>query len=323
MSTTCTHWIWQITGKYPSLGISDRLRVVSSPLKQSDISPPLVLVIGKSTEFPQFPKPRSRLNKISLNLYSNEENHILIASTPLRQVQQKKPSCCIPFRDIQLSSDDANNPVLSQLLYPFVDLYCFFSYTEKDLQNICYCIIMRACISISNTTVVKPKTIITFDGKHWNSQAAKEKAYSYFQMYIAELECSGLTLEMPDVTMISVDRPELDTLGSYFGREMRPLRRLKAKLSLLFSVAHFNSLFDRAVDKLTLYPQMPLDYINLARQDNPPPANLHQMLEEFLGYGDIYNIGSFHAKVISTSILMNAYAVDMHCKLQELSNSTV
>lgn len=91
------------------------------------------------------------------------------------------------------------------------------------------------------------------------------------------------------------------------------VRQMRRDARLLFSVYHFNGLFDRRLESVNLLSESPYNYIEAARQDFPVSTDITTHFANFLDLfpsaEELHQIG---APVIASSILLDHYPPGMH-----------
>lgn len=316
MASQCSHWIWQTGGSRPTIAVSDRLRVVTSSLAQDAQCPSLVLLIGCRRRFERFTRPKRQSGRLCLDLDNEADEQLLVGTNTLYKQHGNRPLCCRADKEHRLPSQmdlDTNCSTFDRLLYPFVDVYCYYSYNMRDLTKIARTISSQMRAVRSDVRFYRPWLVVVLGGSHWRQERVETVAAQHFERVLPEpLEShfSGIQfIKMLEDDSYANIRPVL-------AEKSGQVRRAHAQARALFSVEHFVCLIDRAFDMVSSPSFESFDYVAAARQDFPVSTELHTHMNNFVHLvPPTSDLRTFATDVIASSILLDQYPPGMHRKL--------
>ncbi len=252
----------------------------------------------------------------------SENNPAIIASAfpihPRRQtVLRKGFKCCSTIGQHTIHGSPANSQALlySQLLFPFVDVFCFTYHDVSDLDNIVEHLVtwteIRKQLS-SRCTLPEISIILTKEG------ARKADALEELLKGLARSSVEHITPEFfSDIRFSMIGR---DTLTSREGRlRLRSclrkasvrMQRRRAGEGLLFSAQHFMSFTQIAFDHLSR--TVPFNFIKASRLLNPLAVDLAEHIANFVRQVEnAQDLTTFAAETIASSFLLDHYPPGMH-----------
>lgn len=320
MVASCSHWIWPAGEDHANISATDRLRVVTSSLSSLEPCPSLVIVFGSHHGIGALPRPKRQPGRLCLDLYSEESTKLLIGTTALRRKSGNSKRCCVSRRKCHPAAGenatDARTLIFSSLLYPLVDVFCFYSYGYTDLSNIAVEVAswmqrIRGDARPHNL----PHLLIILAGIQQKRPSAETEASVRFHSALKKL------IEKPLATCFSNFDIKLEStedsshnVQSIISQRAETVRQQNGKERLLFSVRHFNSLFERGLTLVSKSPLKPFDMIQAARQDFPVSPNLATHVSNFLRILPLTTeLRTFAVEVIASALLMDHYPPGMHC----------
>ncbi|EGU73288.1 hypothetical protein FOXB_16202 [Fusarium oxysporum f. sp. conglutinans Fo5176] len=313
----CSHWLWASTREIPSVHHSGRLQRLTSSFRP-EISCPSLNVIFDSRQKNLVNNRRQYAGRLRLDVDTGAENEepVLIASAamPLRN-SQRRFGCCSSESEIPLSremSDTRSQGLLfSRLLYPFVDIFCFYSYGPSDLTKIARWI---ATWPSQNGPLWRPSLMVLLCEKHLLQPDAAAVAEHLFTSTITTLTTKPLDCYFTDSWFLpTTDSSSSALIQAGFREHLSVVRLRRRESGLLLSVEHTNTLFERAFESAgTLYYQ-PIDLIRSARRDIPVSTELTDHLVHFMSHiTSPKDLISFASPIIASSLFCDHYLPDMH-----------
>uniref|UniRef100_A0A0C4DI05 PNPLA domain-containing protein n=1 Tax=Fusarium oxysporum (strain Fo5176) TaxID=660025 RepID=A0A0C4DI05_FUSOF len=261
--------------------------------------------------------------RLRLDIDTGAENKepVLIANTTMALRNcQRKFGCCSSQSEIPLSremSDTQSHGLLfSHLLYPFVDIFCFYSYGPSDLTKIARWI---ATWPSQNGPLWKPSLMVLLREKHLLQPNAAAVAERLFTSTITALTSNPLDFYFTDSWFLpATDSSSSAPIEAGFHEHLAVVRQRRRESGLLLSVEHTNALFERAFESAgTLYHQ-PIDLIRSARRDIPVSTELADHLVQFMSHiPSPEDLISFASPIIASSLFCDHYLPDMHCQVQQ------
>jgi hypothetical protein len=205
--------------------------------------------------------------------------------------------------------------VFSDLLYPFTDVFCFISYSNDDLRAIAHQIARwtKQC----NANIRKqflPRLVIILDGHHSVEPLAETVAEKLLNRIVTDSGHHELSYFFSSLSIVNIGRADTSAaLLPILSRESAVVREERCRNKQVFSVQHFQCLFDRAFDSIN--NDVSFDSIIASRQDFPVSPHFDVNIQDFaerLTYSrDLLDFG---VEVIASSILLNHYPPGMHCE---------
>ncbi|KAH7230129.1 uncharacterized protein BKA55DRAFT_526364 [Fusarium redolens] len=313
----CSHWLWVSTQEVPSVHHSGRLQRLTSSF-QPEIPCPSLNVIFGSHQKNLLKKRRQYAGRLRLDIDTGAENEepVLIANAtmPLRN-SQRMFGCCSSVSEISLSremSDTQSHGLLfSRLLYPFVDIFCFYSYGPSDLTKVARWI---ATWPSQNGPLWKPSLMVLLCEKHLLRPDAAAVAERLFTSTITALTSNSLDFYFTDSWFLpTADSSSSALIQARFREHLAVVRQRRRESGLLLSVEHTNALFERAFESAgTLYHQ-PIDLIRSARRDIPVSTELADHIVQFMSHiPSPKDLISFASPIIASSLFCDHYLPDMH-----------
>ncbi|KAI0810076.1 acyl transferase/acyl hydrolase/lysophospholipase [Xylaria sp. FL0064] len=318
MIAPCSHWVWSATCETPVIARSNRLERLTSSLPQDEPAPSLVLMIGCRQRPPTCHGPRRRPGRICLDFYNEHEVPLLVGTTTLRERSTSQIPCCRPalenYPSACASPAQAEAIIYSQLLHPFADVFCFYSYGPEDLE-----IIARQMVGWvrtgppSSRSGYPPQTLVVLAGCRWK-QRDVETAARTFNGFVGGAAAPTWDAYFPEISFLRLRHARrfgaiLPSLNFY----AQAVRQKRQHARALFSTRHFNALFDRAFNGVGSSPDFSFDCLRAARQDLPVAPDMTSHLVNFTRLvPSAGRLRDFAAPVIASSILVDQYPPEMH-----------
>jgi hypothetical protein len=203
---------------------------------------------------------------------------------------------------------------------PFADVVCFFSDDLGGLKNIAKCLstwVNNGCGRPYNMPHIVVVMEMISPSAYVEREAAErlikltqnETAGTLFKL-ISTIEVVAL---FPRATISSKSRYRL--LKERLLTRLFQMRSRRESMSTLYSLTHFFSFFNRACEHYSKR-QEPFDFVKSTRVDNPLSENLLGHLLDFIKQiRESQLLLSFAAPMIASSLLLDHYLPDTHCKL--------
>ncbi|KAI0525818.1 acyl transferase/acyl hydrolase/lysophospholipase [Xylaria bambusicola] len=318
MAASCSHWIWSSNHETPVIAKSNRLERLTSSLPQDEPAPSLILMVGCRQRPPTCRGPRPRPGRVCLDLCEEREVPLLLGTATLREQPAIQISCCRPAREAYpaacTSSAQANTILYSQLLHPFADIFCFYAYDPEDLEMISQQITAWFWEAPpSSRCGYPPQVLIVLAGSRWK-QRDVDTAAETFDDLVDETAAPARDAHLPKVSFLRLRRARrfsavLPSLES----RAQAVRQNRQQARALFSVRHFNALFNRAFNRVGSSLDFSFDCLRAARQDLPVAPDMASHLINFTKLvPSAGRLRDFAAPVIASSILLDQYPPEMH-----------
>ncbi|KPA37715.1 patatin phospholipase [Fusarium langsethiae] len=223
--------------------------------------------------------------------------------------------CCVPKAETLLASRtsvmESQELVCSRLLYPFVDVFCFHSYSLSDLAKIARWI---ATWPTEDCPVWQPSLVVLLHDKHLQQPNAAVVAEQVLASTIQTLTSRALSCYFFDSKFINIsDGGPPAMIQGHLRQYVSVVRQRRRDSGLLLSAEHLNTLFERAFESAATLHQQPFSPIRSARRDLPVSTDLTGHLVNFMNHlpsaGDLL---SFASPIIASSLLCDHYLPDMH-----------
>lgn len=318
MTAACSHWVWSSTHETRVIVRSNRLEQLTSSLPQGEPSPSLVLMIGCRQRPPTCHGPRRRPGRVCLDLCDKHKTPFLLGTATLREQSVIQIPCCRPvqaaYPSACASSSQAEAIIYSQLLYPFADVVCFYSYGPEDLETIARQVIAWFKTGLpSSRSSYPPHILIVLTGCRWKQCDIKTAAQT-FDSLIGGAAALVQDASFPKMSFIRLHRARhFNAILPSLNFHVQAVREKRQQARALFSVRHFNELFNRAFSSLDSSPDSIFDCLLAARQDLPVAPD---MASHFVNFMELIpsaqRFHEFAAPVIASSIILDQYPPDMH-----------
>lgn len=229
-------------------------------------------------------------------------------------------SCCHPISEIpvQYSAHDGQAVLYSRLLYPFVDVFCFYVHNLRELPKIAEHL---ALWMKNNHPEIRPDSrpqlLIVLDGS--SGERTNDSHAEEFESLLAANTTHTLSGHFSEVEFVQPnERYNIQDCLRQKAKAVQDKRRLSG---LLFSVQHVNCLFDRLFEGIEC---LPTSYIQAARQDFPVKRDMETHIANFLDLiPSATELRTFGAEVVASSILLDNYPPGMHGKTVKLPTNLI
>lgn len=317
-SSRCNHWIWVSDGKNPSILHTGRLQQLTSSLNPEASSPSVSIVIDsrRPTYSTKTFKRSPGILCLDLDQGTADDEPMLLASMDLPSFNCKKRfRCCPPKAETLLGSTmsvmESQGLLYSRLLYPFVDLFCFHSYSLSDLVKIARWI---ATWPSQDDPVWQPSIMVLLHDEHLQQPNAAVVAEQLLAATIQTLTSRALSCYFFDSNFIEFSNASPSIQG-HLRQHIPIVRQRRRDSGLLLSAEHMSTLFERAFESAATLHQQPFDPVRSARRDLPVSADLTGHLVDFMSHLPISaDLLSFASSVVASSLLCDHYLPDMHCE---------
>ncbi|KAF5724646.1 patatin phospholipase [Fusarium mundagurra] len=228
---------------------------------------------------------------------------------------QRRFGCCSSQSEIPLSREISDTQfhglLFSRLLYPFVDIYCFYSSGPSDLTKVARWI---ATWPSQNGPLWKPSLMVLLREKHLLQPDAAAVAERLFTSTITALTSNPLDFYFTGFWFLpATDSNSPAPIEAGFHEHLEVVRQRRRESGLLLSVEHTNELFERAFESAGTLYQQPVDLIRSARRDIPVSTELADHLVQFMSHIPLpEDLISFASPIIASSLVCDHYLPDMH-----------
>ena len=225
--------------------------------------------------------------------------------------------------DSHVALNGTTNSIYSQLLLPFADVFCFFSADLGGFKEIAHSLAVWLVKDQSSTLSrsTYPRVIIVTEeiplGAHKEKEARKA-----FLWLLREETTLELSKKFSDIHIVAL-LPDHKVSSEARYRRLKEclldrsdeVRRNREDARTLFSATHFAALFRYACDHISQTLEGPFDFIKASRKQNPIAEDLAEHLSIFLKHiKSTKELIEFAVPVIASSILLDNYPPDTHCK---------
>ncbi|KAI0165314.1 hypothetical protein GGR52DRAFT_103478 [Hypoxylon sp. FL1284] len=317
MIRPCSHWLWTSGDETPTIAGSDRLRQLTSSLPPRGPAPNLLLWIGCRRRPAISRIPKRCGGGICLDLDRQDEFPLLLATASLEERPVGRTSCGKPARENHPSAcrsrADAGAILYSQLLYPFVDLFCFSLYSPKDLDIVAARVASWIEGEDAPRSEYPPRFLFIMAGhrwKEWTEPAAMQK----FHALVRENTTQPLDSFFPETLFLRIHRGgHFPSLRPRLIEHVRSVRQRRRDAHALFMGPHLGALFDRAFRDAGQSPTFSFDCLRASRQDFPVSPSTATHLANFVNHiPSARRLQDFAAPMIASSILLDQYPPGMH-----------
>ena len=344
----CQHTNWislcsEGNGSY--LVVSDRLDTIKAHIPEPDSrKPSLFVLIGNRAKsialrelFGAKRNQRFVTKRVPGEIHLHVEASSIFNERPLLVADSDLPSkaCRARFpstrchettkRIVQRAGSPAEiaSRIYSQLLSPFVDVFCFFSDDlggfEQVARHLATWLEQSQESTVSMST--RPRVVIVTEKIPAGVENEKEATKAFLWLLSEE------TKRDPFKQVSAIDVIALFPAGalSVHARHRLLKERVMAGSDLvrehrvesrsLFSVAHLAAFLGRACEHFSDPTDKPFDFVKASRVDNPVPQDLSEHLTNLLRHvsksGDLV---AFAAPAIASSFLLDSYPPHSHCR---------
>jgi hypothetical protein len=233
-----------------------------------------------------------------------------------------------------LSIDELTDGIYSHLLFPFGDVFCFFSADLGGFRQIARHIAAWLENSQSSTlpNSTNPRVIIVTDKVPPGADSEKEarKAFLWLLREETTKDLSGKFSSIEIVALFPVGKMSVEArhrrLKERLLNASDKVRKCREDPRNLFSATHFAAFFRYACVHFSKSSQEPFDFIMTSREQNPVAPDLAEHLSNFLKHvNSPKELIEFAAPMIASSFLLDNYPPGSHSKCsisQDLENLT-
>jgi hypothetical protein len=198
---------------------------------------------------------------------------------------------------------------LARLLFPFCDLICLF---VDDLgEDAGVCTLIQSWTAFGSTATTqrhRPRLLLISESDEATISHTKNDPDAGNTGFFS----SVTYLHLP-VRLEQIDVDEYQPLSSAITEELEQSQLTRQQTRSCLSGSHLNALYDSAVQHVCTTAEAPFDIIRACRQHRPIPTSLADHFRVFLSLSPPMP-RLIALSVIASSILMDAYRVEMHGK---------
>lgn len=238
---------------------------------------------------------------------------------------------CIMGNVSTSSLDEAVDNIYMRLLSPFTDVFCFFATDLGGFRPIVRRLAAWLDSGQSSTLprATRPQVVIVTEvsGASPQSQLA---ATNMFRKMLRKETRRDLTEQFADLHVMVLlplgnlsDEARHRRLKEHLLNLSDQVRAARIDAGTYFSARHFAAFFKHACSHLATTLKEPFDFIRTSRTENMTPTDLSKHLSSFLlKIKSPQALKEFAIPVIASSILLDNYPPDMHCKQLESKSYT-
>lgn len=336
-------------GGAPILQETGRLQALLDCFSDTNsCSPSLVALVGSKTKtllirelIPTERKHRFKSRKIhtAINLHLDsstafDEKPVFYADCPLPlpllnedspQAERCHENIKRPLQVVgeELSVADISDYLYSRLLRPFTDMFCLFSEDLGGIEGTVKCLAswLDRGLSVVAPKGVEPKIVLVITD-HKAGKAVESAVKQEILHTLKRLTSTSVFDFFSDVDVVSIlpqgqvsPQARFRPLKDRLMNSANQIRIRKSDVGLLFSVTHFVAFFRYASDHFASTFSEPFDFVKVSRRRNPVPAVAEMQICRFLRhFGPGSDATDVAIPVIASTLLLDAYPPDMHCK---------
>lgn len=267
----------------------------------------LVLVIGCREKFAQCPQTYG----LSLHL----KDGLLLSYASLYPRKVKEPCSRIQCMAVHQKTFNtcqtyqaAESTMYGRVIYPFADVFCFFSYCFKDVDSI-----VTRLVEWIRTKTLEPSPVLPHLLIILEFSVDSTSVQSYIDAEInkrASLPLRHFFSAIKIQEALGV-RPERK-LKIILAKSAQDMQSRRKRLCYAFSVKHFQHLFDVNFSS-TQHRRDGFNSVKASRMDFPVSVNLSRYLQDYLSLiTDAKDLVSFAGSTIAACLILDHYVPEMH-----------
>jgi hypothetical protein len=209
------------------------------------------------------------------------------------------------------SNREVINILHARLFFLFSDVICIFVEDFPDLREVAVRLVERGRIAHTSSlpSEVRPQVIIVFP----NSVCSQPLVEDYVSGNDRNEILNAFTLAPP--FFLTQGDLRFSQLKNALLSHVQDIHNARRQHGSLFSCNHFVAFSSRALEHVAQTAIHPFDFITATRQSNEVGKDYIDHVSNFLRLGSKFSIPYIHlASFIASSILMDAYPPNMHCK---------
>jgi hypothetical protein len=346
---TCNHTQWlsmDCEGKTVSLYISDRVQTLTSGLSDPDVQrPTLLALVGNCVKSvvlreafgvkPKRAATKRAAGEVHLHLdaqSSSSDRPIFIAESDFIPAEEKNKCAVLDgchdttqralIEDsVVHAADGLASDLYSQMLFQFVDVFCFF---VSDLGGF-----KRISRHISKwkdrmnaeqpSFLVRPSVVIVVD-QTLGGESYETNAKTIFLWLLKQEFSESVSGYFSGIEVVAIPpsgkmsrRERYRYLRERILGRSNSVRKLRVDSRLLFSATHFAAFLHSAWDHFCRDRSVTFDLITASRKQNPVPQDLEEHLATFLdNLPSAHELIVFAAKFVASSFLLDSYPPSAH-----------
>lgn len=324
MSESST-WLRLVRGQtgpclYHSNGFKQILDGMHSPTTKY---PSLALMLGgkrKNSALKELLAQNKVQTKLDSNLNIRIDNRTLHSTFPVL-VADCDPHMChldvlrpdlpaLPITWATSDDRDISDIILSQLIFLFTDVICIFAADAGGLEGVLTLLTTWALYGPGSTLPLRPHVLVVIEsGVSRVSDDLRERDFLeglFKQSGVSGTYASVHILTLPGATVAISTR-----LRDGILRRLDIARHERSEHRLLFSAAHFNRMFDLAVNHRCQSKMVRFDFIRASRVGNDVGTEYAAHLARFFMLLEGH-LEDSQASFLASSMLMDAYPPNMH-----------
>jgi hypothetical protein len=224
---------------------------------------------------------------------------------------------------LQLTGIETADYLFCRLLRPFSDVFCLFLEDLGGMQSVVERLV--SWLEKGQATAVPetahPSLVLVVEKDAPGPKAEREVREELLHMLEQRTPMNIFDLFF-DVTVVSIFPEERLSLQSRHRRVKERLlntldqgQERRSRIGMLFSATHFAVFFRHACDHFVTTLDAPFEFVKTSRLRNPVSAEMEKHLSSFLKHiRSPQELMEFAIPLIASSLLLNAYPPDMHCK---------
>jgi hypothetical protein len=355
----CAHTSWLglcSEGNDTYLAVSDRLHTIATQIPNPDTQvPSFVVLIGhraKSVALRELFGAKRNQRLITRRIPGEIHLHtdassifngrpLLIAESeiPSKNLRAKIPSAnCheitkqIVKRSRSCRLDEILSGIYTQLLFPFVDIFCFFADDLGGFKQVARHLAawLEQCQGPTIHRSTRPRVVIVTEKFPLGAETENEARKAFLSL-LSEETTRDLFEQISAIDIIALF-PAGSLSVSARHRRLKEcimsgsdqVRKSREETKLLFSLTHFIAFLKSACQHFSQTAEEPYNFIKASRVDNPLPVDLDMHLTNFLKHiTSPRELIGFAAPIMASSFLLDCYPPDSHCKWIPVSHPII
>lgn len=237
---------------------------------------------------------------------------------PLDQCHEITNRSLLGFGDLQAAADR----LYFRLLSPFTDVFCFFASDLGGLQPIARVIAAWMNTGQPSTLPATARSQIIIVTEPSATEGQESQTLDRFLLLLAQETRTDPLTFFGSIRVLSL-LPDGDLSPLARHRKLKEVlmdavdhvRLARIESRTLFSAQHLAAFLSQAYSHFAASCKEPFNFIQASRIDNPPAADLKEYLTRFLlKMKSLGELKSFAIPLIASSLLLDSYPPDMHCK---------
>lgn len=344
----CSHTYWlgvAKEGKGATLLESSRLHTLIKEIQNPDTNKPsLIVLIGKreksvalraafGAKKARFFRNKRSPGDVHLSRYTQSPFHdrpLLVADAEITErnfgLTSKPEGKCHrtlrrPISQDRHSMDSVPGAIFTELLFPFVDVFCLFSSDIGGFRSVARLLAqwLEASMSSSLPRCIRPRILIVSDkiGPGAVHESEARKALLWLLREETEKDPFEQVSAIEIVALLPSQSASCAVRHRYLKERIAAavdrVRKSRVDMRMLFSVRHFAAFIGLACDHFSRSETRPFDFIRASRNCNPISSELPFHISNFVQHAKSPQmLMDFIVPCIASSIFLASYPPEAH-----------